>query len=200
MENYFVSSGYMSRDFFVLQYGQEQCSSGYGFGPCVRNNYFIHYIVSGRGIFQVGGITYELKKGMAFLIRPGQLTYYEADRDDPWYYRWIEFGGENAETILSRAGLSAENPIFTDDPEGELGTAMGELLGLGNAAEEMALSAGWRVAAAMTAGYKESKRDPGDYYIRQAVAYIQSKVHKRIFVSDVAEYVGIDRSYLGRLF
>lgn len=201
LENYFVSSGYLSRDFYVIQYGQEQCAPGYGFGPCVRNNYFIHYIVSGKGSFTYGGKTLPLTGKSAFLIRPGQLTYYEADREDPWFYRWMEFGGENCETMLARAGLSGEDQIFIDG-EGRLADAMERLLTLGGgASDEAIMSAGWQVAAAMTAGYREDNRQTApDYHLRQAVAYIQSRIHKRIIVSDVAEYVGVDRSYLGRLF
>ncbi len=201
MDNYFVSSGYISRDFFVIQYGQEQCAPGYGFGPCVRNNYFIHYVVSGRGTFTCGVEVHQLEKGMAFLIRPGQLAYYQADSADPWFYRWIEFGGENAETILKRAGLGGNNCIFIDNSHGAMNTAMGELLALGAASDERVMAAGWKVAAALTEGWEEKDAgSPGSYHLRRAVAYIQSRVHKRIYVSDVAAWVGVDRSYLGRLF
>ena len=201
MENYFVSSGYISRDFYVMQYGQQQCDPGYGFGPCIRNNYFLHYIVSGKGAFTFGGKTLPLKAGMAFLIRPGQLTYYEADSAEPWHYRWIEFGGENCELLLTRAGLAGENQLFTDR-DGLLSSAMEQLLSLkSGATDEEVMSAGWRVAAALTKGYREDNRQTApDYHLRRAVAYIQSRIHKRIMVSDVAEYVGVDRSYLGRLF
>ena len=37
-------------------------------------------------------------------------------------------------------------------------------------------------------------------YIQKAETFIKTNVHKKISVSDVAKYIGIDRSYLTRLF
>ncbi len=202
MENYLVSADYVSRDLFVLQFGQDQCAPGYQFGPCARNNYLIHYVVSGRGTYSVGGRDFELRRGMAFLIKPGQLTRYRADEEDPWFYQWIEFGGENCETFLARAGFTAEAPILRDGQGKPLRGAMAALLALGGgASSEAVMAAAWNVAAAITAGRSQpGRRAESDYHLRRAAAYIQSHIHRRILVSEVAEYVGVDRSYLGRLF
>ena len=44
----------MFRDLYVCFYGTAECYSGYSFGPAVRPNYIIHYITSGKDIYQVG--------------------------------------------------------------------------------------------------------------------------------------------------
>ena len=77
--------------------GYADCQPGYSFGPAVRPNYIIHYILNGKGTFQIGDSVYPLKKGEGFLIEPDVLTYYQADQNDPWTYLWVGFTGKNAE-------------------------------------------------------------------------------------------------------
>ncbi|MCD7806543.1 MAG: AraC family transcriptional regulator, partial [Lachnospiraceae bacterium] len=40
----------------------------------------------------------------------------------------------------------------------------------------------------------------GNDYLQKAVLYIKNNYHKNITVQDIADYVGINRSYLYRLF
>ncbi|MTV19543.1 hypothetical protein FMF07_02240 [Staphylococcus delphini] len=39
-------------DIHFLFAGEEYCDSGYQFGPAVRPNFIIHFIVSGKGYYQ----------------------------------------------------------------------------------------------------------------------------------------------------
>ena len=48
----------------------------------------------------MGEETYNLCAGQGFLIEPEVVTYYEADRDEPWTYLWIGFSGEKAEEYI----------------------------------------------------------------------------------------------------
>ncbi len=71
--------------------GSESCAPSHSYGPTTRTHILIHYVKSGKGIFMRDDKTYELSSGMCFVIRPGEVTYYEADKDDPWHYIWIGF-------------------------------------------------------------------------------------------------------------
>ena len=68
--------------------GYAQCSSRHYFGPAARPNYLIHYILSGKGVYQVGEKRYELQAGQGFLIEPEVLTFYQADNDDLSVRKW----------------------------------------------------------------------------------------------------------------
>ena len=48
---------------------------------------------------------YELGPDQGFLICPGLVNTYFADKHDPWKYVWLEFGGLRAEEYLGAAGL-----------------------------------------------------------------------------------------------
>ena len=81
------------QDLNPLVAGMEVCAPGKSFGPYVRNYTLIHYILSGKGVYQKGTNSYPVNPGQAFLILPGEVTTYTADKDDPWHYCWVGFDG-----------------------------------------------------------------------------------------------------------
>ena len=90
---YFVFGDKVSEAIEVCDAGFEECEPGHAYGPAVRNYYLIHFVKSGKGVFSVGGNDYALEKNSAFLIRPGVVSYYRADSDDPWHYAWLGIRG-----------------------------------------------------------------------------------------------------------
>ena len=71
-------------DLYLCFCGYEACQPLHSYGPAVRPNYVIHYIISGKGTFTIGNRTYRLTAGQGFFLMPNVRTYYEADADDPW--------------------------------------------------------------------------------------------------------------------
>lgn len=189
------------RDIFPMQYGQQQCRSGYGFGPAIRNYYFFHYIYDGCGTFTVNGKTYNLHKGQMFIIYPGQLTYYQADSKNPWFYRWIEFSGNFTETILTAAGFDDDVQILDDYGNNEIGNALKDIINVGEVGFETLMSYFWRFIAKLSRdnALKITSQN-SQHYITKATNYIKSNIYRRITIPEIAEYLGINRSYLSTLF
>lgn len=98
---YFAFGESVSEAIEVLDAGFEECAPGHAYGPAVRNYYLIHFVKSGKGVFSVGGNDYALEKNSAFLIRPGVVSYYRADSDDPWHYAWLGIRGSEAERLIN---------------------------------------------------------------------------------------------------
>ena len=97
-------------DLRLYQYGWEQCAPLHSFGPFVRNHFLFHYVISGRGFLDStapDGVTrrYDLGADQGFLICPGQVNTYCADKDQPWKYVWLEFDGLRVREYLT-AGWS----------------------------------------------------------------------------------------------
>ena len=101
-------------DFNVIQYGHEDCRPNYSIGNFVRSNHLIHYVHRGRGLYRMNGKEYALGPGDAFIIYPKDVTYYQADGQDPWEYSWVEFAGASAEDYLASTGFSRECPEMRD--------------------------------------------------------------------------------------
>lgn len=58
----------------------------------------------------------------------------------------------------------------------------------------------WNFIYCLTDGLNKLIPSAAEEYIQKAEIFIKTNVHKKISVSDVAKYIGIDRSYLTRLF
>lgn len=193
-------------DFYLCFWGYAKCSPLHSFGPAVRPNYILHYIMEGKGKFLVNGEEYNLQKGQGFLIEPEVQTFYQADEEVPWTYLWIGFGGKKAEDYLRDLGLNKKQLIFQCGCGEELKqivysmlkhrkyTAANEyfLEGLlytffGTLKENMEIAG--------NAGEKD-----GNLYVRKAVEFIQNNYADPVRVKDIADYVGVNRSYLYTLF
>lgn len=184
-------------DFNVIQYGHEDCRPNYTIGSFVRSNHLIHYIHRGSGVYRIGATEYRLGPGDAFLIYPKDVTYYQADGDDPWEYSWVEFSGAAVETYLSSTGFSKEEPVLRKVPAGE---AMLRLIGAENPNPYELYCRLMEVLAAFVSKNPQPLPMAEDY-VKYALNYIHTvHYHGSISVSDLSAYVGVNRSYLCRLF
>lgn len=185
-------------DFNVIQYGHEDCRPNYSIGNYVRSNYLIHYIHKGRGIYIAGGKEYSLKAGDIFLIYPYDVTYYRADENEPWEYSWVEFNGTEAGKYLSSTAFTRENPVIYANTSVEK-----PILQLTSMAAENPYelySALMAVLAAMSDG-RPKTGSMADEYVKYALHYIHTYYyHSSISVEEISKYVGINRSYLCRIF
>ena len=107
----------MSKAIAVYYCGYEKCASGHSFGPAVRTQYLLHYVISGKGLYTVGGLTYSVTAGQAFLIKPSELTYYQADEEAPWEYMWMAFDGIEGKETVRRTGFEERYVADIPDPE-----------------------------------------------------------------------------------
>jgi len=197
---WYAHADVMLQDICLLQYGEQECDSGYGYGPCIRNFYFIHYVYSGRGHLVIEGKRYEIEAGQYFLICPGQIAYYEADEKEPWVYRWFEISGALCKRLMENAGFAADCPVMSDS-DGTVGEAVSALIRSEEAEFPVLLGRLWDVLHAMTAGRGASAGEgEREDYVRKCETYIRMNLHKKLRVTELAEYAGIDRSYLSRLF
>ena len=199
MKLYYAKSPLLSSDIYPMQYGEQQCDKGYAFDPAVRNFYLIHYVYKGQGELHINSKTYRIHAGQFFLIYPKQMAYYKADEKNPWMYRWIEFDGSFSEQLLTVAGFSRDNHVLND--ESDVGTLLKNIIDLGWTDFETIMGHFWFFLSALTKG-KRVKNDENiaETYISNAKKYIKSNLHKKITVTEIAQFLNIDRSHLSRIF
>ena len=138
-------------------------------------------MVSGKGICEVGGRTWEVSEGDLFFARPSQLIRYTADEQQPWEYSWVGFNGACAHKLAAQLPFTDEAPVHhTQDPEG--------------------------MRAALTNIYSSRGLQPQDeaamvgYLYLFISKYIQFNYSHDISIDDVAKSVGVSRSHLYRVF
>ena len=103
----------------VYNVGYQLCDAGYQWGPGIRDHYLIHYVISGKGTYEVNHETHSLSAGDAFLVYPNTEIIYRADAKTPWEYAWVGFTGSDAATILQATDFSRKHPCIHAVPNGE---------------------------------------------------------------------------------
>ena len=186
--------------------GCSQTAPLHSFGPASKPHYLIHYVLSGKGHFRFHDKEYRLEAGYGFLIQPNELAFYQADAKDPWSYLWVGFAGSRAEEYLHSMGLSDRHPIFSCDKSEELYSIVRDMMehntfGIADDLRRNGLLGVFLSVIADSAGVvAREEEDKGNQYVKKAVSFIQSNYCNPIKVTDVADYVCINRSYLYTLF
>lgn len=202
------SSSINHLDMKLYYCGSQCCSPGHSWGPAVKEHFKIHYIHKGKGTFRLGDKTYNLKSGEGFLICPNVISYYEADKEDPWQYSWCAFDGLNVETYLRRANLTKENPIFLYNKDDEVSRCFEQMVEVGSFERSRDLrqqSLLYLFLAIITdeaSNYNaaEEAKTNKNIYINKVIDYIQFNYSHKIKISEIAKYIGLDRKYLSLLF
>lgn len=189
----------------VYNVGFQKCEPLYQWGPGVRDHYLIHYIINGKGIYQVNGATYELSAGDCFLVFPNTEVVYQADANDPWEYTWVGFAGSDAAMILRATDFSKENPVILQFAGGD--EAKHQLLHIydarGNGYEHAVEMTGrLYTTLAVFMHYAQTTPAPNsaNSYVQKSIEYISANYSYPITVEDIASYVGLSRSHLFRSF
>lgn len=199
-------SGEKSGSLYVNCCGCSKTEPLHSFGPALKPHYIIHYILSGKGKFSIGGKTYPLEEGYGFLIAPEELAFYQADEKEPWTYVWVGFSGTKADEYVRSIGLSIAHPVFRSERSEELYQAVRDMMehntfGIANDLRRNGqLSLFLSIIAENIPVAEKNEGDRANTYVRKAVEFIQGNYCNPIKVTDVADYVCINRSYLYTLF
>lgn len=185
--------------------GWENCIPGHSFGPAVRDHYLIHFIVRGTGRYKNRSGEYTLGEGQGFLISPGESTLYTASEEDPWEYFWVGFRGVEAVHILELCGLDEDHPVFTCEHPEQIRVCFERML-------ETYHSTGIRAYAMLAQLYlmltelmqqnvaKSIPSTSTQTYLDRALQYISDNYSYDVSVQGMADYAGVDRTYLYRIF
>ena len=187
---------------FFPHCGAQKCPPGYSYGPLVRHPFSLHYILSGKGKFELCGRCYALGPYDGFLVFDNESCYYEADMDDPWHYRWVSFGGTQAFSLVENLGLSLQRPIFHYDKDDELGNLMQESFRCFQhySDEYEKLIYLYRVFSLLYQNHLESTDPRQNFYVPQALDYLRLHYTSPLTIQELAQRLGLNRSYLYRIF
>lgn len=175
--------------FNPVQLGQEDCAPGYGYGPAVRTHWLLHYVTSGCGTFTREGVTYPVGAGQIFVIPPYLETYYAADTGNPWHYIWIGFTADGAlPEVFSQ-------PVLLCPEAGSLFREMLSCRQLKSGKSAYLAGCLWQLTSLLL----EQGQSKGDY-VDMALAYIHAEYMHPISVQELAQRLGLNRSYFYSLF
>ena len=199
-------------DMGLYQFGWEQCDPSHSFGPAARNHYLFHYCLSGTGVLLAqnskgDSVSYQIRSGQGFMIFPNQICTYIADREIPWEYTWLEFDGLRAKETIELAGLTPDQPVYKARYKDIAAEMKEEMLYIVEHREEspfhlighLYLFIDKFVRSATSTRVVKGNR-LRDFYIKEAVSFIEQNFQNNISVEDVAASCGLNRSYFGKIF
>lgn len=199
----------------IVQAGYHQTRGGYGYGPMIRDHWLLHFVEKGSGVVWVENMKYEVKESQIFAIRPHQITYYEADKNDPWEYYYVGFRGDWARQVMKDIGFLDENSIviripdpdpvltllkevrkyvimYLQEGDGALGIygCIYEIFQiLNNSRHEEQAIQGW-----------ESEELHQHEYTKTLISIIDSSFSQKISIQELANQLHLNRSYMSELF
>lgn len=199
-------------DIRLFQFGYEQCTPLHSFGPFIRNHYLFHYVISGEGYLDsitADGVLhhYHLTANQGFLICPGMSNTYCASKNNPWKYVWLEFDGLRVMEFLNNAGLSTEQPIYQAISTTAGCSVRDSMLYIADHPNEsplhlighLYLFLDQLIQTSLTK--REMKGRPlKDFYIQEAINFIEQNSHRNITVEEIADVCRLNRSYFSKLF
>lgn len=199
-------------DLGLYEFGREQCEPSHSYGPASRNHYLFHYIISGTGTLMADDSsgrtqTYHIKSGQGFLLFPGQIAAHSSDENLPWEYTWLEFDGLRVREMLEIAGLSKDSPIYRASSKDLRMNMLNEMLYIAEHADEspfhlighLYLFLDYLTKASNTMKMKLGGRQK-DFYMKEALSFIEQNFQNDISVEDIAACCGLNRSYFGKIF
>lgn len=211
-------TGSQSRIALRLYYsGSESCAPGHFFGPAIRHHYLIHFIRSGRGKYLRGDNVFDLGKGDAFLILPGETTKYIADDREPWAYTWVAFDGLDARALLKQCGFTDTQVVYRSPNEESAAKLLTQAYLFEKSFHESSqnpLEIMGNFYLLFSGMYQEQtpvqllppSRESApagtlqESYYRQAVEYLEQNFSYPVKIGQLARQIGVSRTYLYKIF
>ena len=182
-----------------IECGDEVCLPNHAFGPATRDHYLLHFVVSGKGRFVTPRGEYTVFENQMFIIKPHEITYYEADGNDPWSYIWLGFTSE----FPLPAELSASDVITAPELR-ELFISASDNSRFdeksGNGAYECYLCGMiWQLIGILRSRSQSAVRI-GESYVSPAISIIRSEYQNQLTVVGIAARLHVNRCYFSEVF
>lgn len=184
--------------FGITSIGYSDDASITRFGPSQRNNYIIHYVLSGQGYFNgklLGG-------GQGFLITPHMQEHYYPNKYAPWEFLWIL--ADNIpyfETIFKEYNADPQTNIFEYNNIPFLIQAKNIIVNNNNKIycsselSEMFLHIFNNHNITV-----KNEASAEAMYFNYAIKFINSNIFRKITVEELVSILGISQPYLYNIF
>lgn len=197
----------VNTSFELNNYGYEECKPQKSYGPAIRDHYLFHYIIKGKGVFEIENESYSVEENQMFVICPNDVTLYRTDPFDPWIYTWIGFSGEGADDLIDYLGISKNDPVIDIPVDSNIKDILKELYSI----TTINIQGNFNCISLMYKFISEllhifprsagsSDLSMQNSYVFAVEDFIKNNYQNDIRISEISDMIGLDRSYLSSLF
>lgn len=192
--------------------GYEECNAGYTYGPHKKHYYTLYAMISGECICNINGREYTFKQGDLVMVYPDWEITYVNTLSGIWSYAWIGFAGMKAEECAIYSGFLPENPVQHIECAKQVQQFVEEVIEAreNTFANVLRRNGLLKIFFAELIDYhnkqflKEQLKTVEDTeklpHIKKAIAYITDNYASKLKINELADYVGVNRSYLAVSF
>lgn len=169
------------------------------YGPSVRDQYIIHYVISGKGYFNNNSVN----AGQGFLITPGMFEEYHSDHDEPWEFLWFISNDEKMKQLFTIFGANEKTNIFDYSYIDAVKKLKSHLIlnknKICNSYEmlELFLSV---FKNHTENNFNKNQKSNANIYLDAAINYIHTNYSNSITVNELTSLLGISQPYLYKIF
>ncbi|WEG10962.1 AraC family transcriptional regulator [Pullulanibacillus sp. KACC 23026] len=187
--------------------GETSSKPHYKIGPRFITYYSLHFVLDGKGEFNQEGYKKAINKGDIFCLFPNKTHQYTTDPSNCLNMFWFAFDGRQSEELIRRIGLSEQSPHAAGLISNEVRKTIKKLCTrFSNLREAETLE---RISLIYELFYNLStmaiqknivKVVNSTNWLQESRKYMDNHYSEGISVSDVAKYLGINRSYFTSSF
>ncbi|TCS78082.1 AraC-like DNA-binding protein [Muricomes intestini] len=167
------------------------------------DQYILIYCVDGKGIIEVDGKTYSIKKAEAFCIPRGKRHKYYADNQDPWSILWVHFKGENTKYFpLDECRTVQINSKYSENRMAvffnlifrvlERNYTMGNFIYLSQVLSLLLAEVYYRE--------KVDESSVQDKHVTMVIRFMYKNLTKQLTLEEISREVDLSKSYLNSIF
>ena len=199
-----------SLDLYLASCGHQCCTPSHTFGPGEKENCIIHAVKSGKGTLLLDGKTYKIHENQAFFIPANTEVWYQADAEEPWEYTWIGLEGLKAKEVIASEGFSLKQPVRDIGCTEQLFDYVHQMLQAHQLSYSNALKRDGLLMLCMACLIEDYVLTDetaaslcsysGEIYVNYAQEYIKKNFQQKLKINDLADHIGVNRSYLTKNF
>ncbi|MEG2856991.1 MAG: AraC family transcriptional regulator [Clostridia bacterium] len=195
----------------ILHNGSEEAvwPAGDTIGPIIRNYYVIKYCTSGRGKITLGDISYDIQAGQCYAVIAGEVMVETSDSDDPWSHTWVTINGLRAGMLLGAIGVTSKSPVFPWSSNNAfldvITHAIRVCKDISEITEMRRIAHAFLIFDELYKYYRilrsnSTPSNPIADYVTRAIYYMEMNYSTNLKITDVASYIGLNRSYFFSIF
>lgn len=179
----------------------ENLTPGVTYGPVIRDVYIVECCTEGYGSVIINGNEFSVSPGDCYILLPGDTIIHTADKVNARSGVWCAFSGLDVGRCLARAGIDSNNPYVPKTAFKKITDIIEKMLAVKSqndmGADLYRTACIYEMLSVLLEGHSVSDTDS---IINKAIGVIEAQYFTKLTVADVADAVGLERSYFSTLF